>query len=347
MVKAVSIVFVVACIALVCDKEEQTRQRKLGRLVPIFVLWLALALIATFRPPTMADYENYLRMFEQGYSTSGRIEGGYIFINNLFRDISDNFLWLLFFMALISIALKLYSIKKMSPLIWASIAIYISHFFILHDMIQVRAAVASGCALFAIRYKVEGNLKAFIITVCLSFLIHYSTLLLILVWFINPTKYQRTFYIWMIPVAYAVAITGNYISKFLLLVPIESVQFLMDMYTKGIFEESVNIFNLRQLLECTICFILWFNCKRIAPHNPYFIICLKVYTIGLSIIPLFADMSGAFRMSELYNIVEILLIPCIIFAVPRKAKFVGQLAVIAVASIFLLVNIYAGEGLLQ
>jgi len=346
MVIAVSIVFIIACIALLFDKEMQTKQYRICQLTSMLMLWLVLALIAAFRPSIMVDYENYLCMFEQGYSSSGRIEGGYIFINNLFRGINNGFLWLLFFMASVSIALKLYSIKKMTPLIWATIAVYISHYFILHDMIQIRAAVASGCALFAIRYKVEGNLKAFVIILCLSFLFHYSTLMLILIWFINPIKYQRKFYIWLIPVAYVVAITGNYISKILLLVPIDSIQFLVNMYTGGIFEEYANIFNLRQLLGCTICFFLWVNCKRITPHNPYFLICLKLYTIGLSIIPLFADMSGAFRMSELYNIVEILLIPCIIFAVPQKTKFIGQLAVIAIASVFLLVNTYTDESLL-
>lgn len=347
MTSAVCSIFILVCIVLLFESKKPTGIfRRLSK-VGLPVVWLLLVLIATFRPEEMADYDNYEHLYNLGYSPTDRIELGYYWINRLFRHIDDGLLWLFCFMALLSIGLKLYSIRRMSPLIWVSVAVYISHFFILHDMIQIRAAVASGLALFAIYYKVKGKLLPFIITLGISILFHYSTMLLVVIWFLNPTKYQRNVYIWLIPAAYAMAISGLFLSKFLMFVPIERVQILLESYSQGFnFEEYVNIFNLRQMLQCVICIFLWLNCKRIASQSPYFLLSLKLYTIGLSIIPLFADLSGAFRMSELYSIVEVLLFPCIVLAMPRKFAIVGKLAVIAIATAFLLVNIYSRDSLL-
>ena len=57
--------------------------------------------------------------------------------------------------------------------------VYISNIFVLHDMIQIRAAVASGMLLLAVFYKVRSQFIPFIVTTIIAFLFHYSAILIL------------------------------------------------------------------------------------------------------------------------------------------------------------------------
>ncbi|WP_256742632.1 EpsG family protein, partial [Cronobacter sakazakii] len=61
----------------------------------------------------------------------------------------------------VSIGIKLHAIKKISSSPILSLIIYIAFYYILHDMTQIRAGVAAGLFLLAIRELASGkNIKA-------------------------------------------------------------------------------------------------------------------------------------------------------------------------------------------
>lgn len=76
--------------------------------------------------------------------------------------------------ALLSVGTHIYAIFKNSPCIWLSLFIYLSYLFVLHDFIQIRAAVASGLVLISVRYITERNWVKFFAFGIGACFFHYS-----------------------------------------------------------------------------------------------------------------------------------------------------------------------------
>lgn len=278
-----------------------------------YLLLISLILICTFRPKEMADYGSYVTSFSK--LKTDRFEIAFNSITIFIHFFSKNPLWLFGVYSFISISLKLYAIKRMSPSFWLSVSIFLSYLFILQDMIQIRVAVASGLLLWAIKFSYERNLKAFILVFILSFTFHTSSLIILPIWFLNPQKISQKFYLFLIPISYIIAIAGykfGYLAKY---IDLNSVQYLWNIYSSRI-ESNVNIFNILHLARCLICIFILLNIKKISAKYPLAIILIKVYTFAMVSLVLFSDIQViAFRISQLFMIVEILLIPSIIYVI--------------------------------
>ena len=117
--------------------------------------------------------------------------------------------------AILGVTLKLYEIQKLSLLPLLSIFIYTSHYFVFHEMTQIRAGVASGIFLLAIPNIFNRNLKAYLLKTILALMFHYSAIVMIFIYFINPTKLNKKFYL-AIPLLGLVFAFVPYIGKTLL-----------------------------------------------------------------------------------------------------------------------------------
>lgn len=341
MVLPVSVLFSVFSILFFVSKREQ---RAKSLLFPLLLIWLALALIATFRPEYMADRGNYIA-FWQGWGGE-RFEIGFATIADVLRRFTVNEYSFLFVFAALSVALKMVAICRMSPLIWASLLIYISNFFILHDMIQMRAAVASGLLLVAVYYVVNRKICQFLLVASFAVLFHYSAILIFPLWFLHTSKCNKWFYIGLIIVSYLfvgiipITLIGNLIRY----IHIEDIELLWYSYEDTL-GEYLNIFNAVFLSRILICFSLLLYIQKIALVNKYAVIWVKVYAISLSLFVLLSDFpTAAIRISQLYQIVEILLIPMLLYAFSR-ILLIGRLMLFCIALFFLLFNIFYNEYL--
>lgn len=332
MIVPVCILFFLIIFLFLRGKQEQ--EVKSIRLV-LGILWIVLVFLATFRPENMADRENYID-FWKGWGGE-RFEIGFVTLSELIRTVSTNEFWFLFVFAGLSIALKLLAISKMTKLLWASLLIYVANIYILHDMIQMRCAIASGLLLHAIYFIVNRNLKYFLLIFILAFFFHYSSLCILPLWFLN-TKYPRKFiYILLIFLSYAV---GGIlpISNLIGYIPISGIQNLWDVYENTV-GDNVNIFNAMQLGRIAICVFLLLFIERISKRNKYAIIMVKIYAISISTFVLFSNLPVlASRVSELYQIVEIILIPMIMYAINNT--LVKRIIVVIIGLSFLLMNIF-------
>ncbi len=308
---------------------------------PLAFVWLLLALIATFRPEDMADRENYMWVWS-GWS-GDRMEIGFMTIKNMLRAVTTNEYWFLFVFAALSIGLKVAAICRISPLIWASLLIYIGNIFILHDMIQMRCAIASGLLLHAVYYLGNRDSKRFLLTFGLAFSFHYSSLIILPLWFLNTKRSYKYFYIGLIALAYVV---GGVLPMASLMqyLPIEGLQNLWMMYEDTVGNE-INVFNAMQLGRVAICIFLLLFIERVAAYNKYAILMVKIYAISIAALVLFSSVPViAFRVSELYQVVEIVLIPMIVYAVKGNV-FLKRAAIFVIGLAFLLMNVYYLENL--
>ena len=303
----------------------------------IVVLWTILVLIAAFRPSEMPDYENYYNAFR--YVTAERFEPAVSWIISFVHLFSRNPLVLFGLFAMISITLKFGAIVRLSPCFWGSMLIYIANIFILHDMIQIRCAVASGLLLWALMYVYERNLYKFLVISRIAVLFHYSAILIFPLYFLDTKRCHQVWRL-IIPAAYVLWLLNfklGYLAEF---IPGDSFQTLWAMYEATVGnEDGVNVFNMLQLLRCVVCLFIVWNIDRISQHNQFAILLTKVYCLSLVSLVLFSDVAViAFRVSELYQVVEVLLLPMIVFCFSRTVS-IGKLCVIMIGVVLLYINV--------
>lgn len=304
--------FCFSAVMMFCTSPRQKRHKY------IWLYVLVLSLIAAFRPDTMPDYENYHDFFV--YQSSERTEIGFTYYVQFFKSIISSPIFIFWAVAILSIGLKITAINALSPFFWGSMLVFVSRFFVLHDMIQIRAAVASGLILWSTKYLYNRDIKRFAVIVVLATLFHTSALAIIPFWFLNPKHINTKLYLLLIPLAYILALGGVTFGRFVELIPIDRVQQGWRMYELAMEHDigtSINIFNISQLFRCACAIILIWYIGRLKTYVPQAIIWLKIYVVALVVLIMFSDIPVlAFRLNELLQVVEILLIPSII-VIPR------------------------------
>lgn len=302
----------------------------------LVVSLILLTLIATFRPEEMADRQNYEIFFI--YGGSGRFEFGFSILTDLIRLSKGDFYIFLAVFAFVSVGLKLWAIKRMSSSIWGSLLIYLSYVFIYHDMITMRAAVASGLLLHAVYYKVKGNINAFLITVVLAILFHSSAFVILPLWLINARRFNKWFYIGLICLAYILAGRLQFLN-FLQLLPITGVQELASAYESN---EDVfrNIYNLQQLMRVAISVFMILRIQTISLRSEFAILLCKIYVIGVAFFPLFSNVPIiSSRICDMFLVTEIISVPMLVYSFNGKYKGIIKLGIITIGAIVLSVMI--------
>jgi hypothetical protein len=312
----------------------------------IFILLgILLIMVAGLRPEgTDFDYAGYMGILNgKGIYKNFIIEPSF----HLIKYIINNFLhgktvYLFLIYALLGVSFKLIAIKEITELLFLTLLVYLSGFFMLHEMTQIRAGVASGILLLCIKPLYERKLRTFLLLCFFASLFHYSSLIFILFWFLNPISLNLKFFFALIPISYLLHFIGFSPSFYALNFPIEKIQQKLSIYLtirKSTLAYEAHVFNVVQLFRIATTYILGFYAARIIVINKYFYLILKIYIIALCISVLFADVPavGA-RLSELLLIVEILLIPMMYYIF--KPKILAQIVIIAIALGFMCLAIF-------
>lgn len=308
-----------------------------NRLICLFLL-ISMCLISIFRPDTMLDYQDYKEAFDIEHS---RMEPTFILITTLIKAYSGDFILLVAFYAILGISLKLWIIKKCSVSFSLSILIYLSNFFLLHDMIQMRVSVSGALFLISLYYNNIGKKYISIFLILISILFHYSAILLVFIFFLNREKINKKLYVSLIPLCYCLALLHIGIPFIIRNLGISYIQVIFEAYENNIYvrDSSLNIFNVVQLLKIVLATILLLKINMLKHIYPMSVILVKVYIISISFYALFSEMPViAVRVSELIGVVEILLIPCLIYLFrPRK---IGYSFVILISLFVLVMNVF-------
>lgn len=317
--------------------------QKKGKLVSYHLflsIELILMLVAGFRNEAdMPDYENYVIMFQQQEFIN--IEPAFVLISNIIYSLfGPHPIYQFVFFAILGISLKFNAIKNLSELWFLSLLIYLSNFFILHDMIQIRAGVASAFLLLSVKPIYNRDWKRFLLFSILGFLFHYSAILIFPLWFLG-IKARKRVLLFSLPVAFLIYFSGI---KLITTIPISVVQNKFMIYQTLIElgnEESIliNVFNGVFLAKIAIFYFLLSKYDLILSNNKYVPILMKIYCISLvSYLVLAVIPPVATRISELLAIVDILLIPFIYYTF--KPHLFSKLIVIFVGMCFLLINLF-------
>lgn len=310
------------------------RQRKVTifeALLFVFVLFI----IVINRPPTLSDYHAYVDLFNNG---ADRMEPTFTYISDILKTFGYSYIALFAVYGMLSIALKVFAIREMSPFFYLSILVWLCNTFFYHDLIQIRVSVACGLLLWMIYMKIKGKIKwaiFFFITACLF---HYTSFIGIFIFLISTEKPYKTLYILMIPCAYLCYFLGISIAKLIPILGFDALVTLYDAYSA--YDSDANVFNLIQVCRCIICLWFWYRVDVIKKFSPYFLIFLKVFTIGCAVAALFGEfIRVSFRLAELLWSVEIILFPFLIYSLyPIKKRAIAMPISVCLILFYLMIN---------
>lgn len=310
----------------------------LSKNVFVFYLGIVLFIIAGLRPGT-ADYEAYKIIYSYSTATILRqTEPSFAFITWVVKSTFNDVLFLFVIYACIGVFLKLKAIKELSLLWGFSMLIYIGNFFIRHEMVQIRAGVATGFFLLSIKPLYEKDFKRFVAFTVAATFFHISSLLMFPLWILKSKKLNIFFYALLIPLAY-IAVILNFvgISKIISILPIRLVQQKFASYSRK--ELDLNIFSVFQIGRCIIYYLVLWKYKLLASKNKYAVLLIKIYCLSLLTFILLSDIPDiARRVNEFYGIVEIILFPMLIYIIHQKLFI--KVAVMLFALMLLLVSKY-------
>jgi hypothetical protein len=264
---------------------------------------------------------------------------------------NETYLFLVY--AIFAIVIKLIAIKRISIFPLFSIFVYISLYFILFEMTQIRVGVAIGIFLLSIKDIYERNIFNFLVKIAFATFFHYSMLITLFAFFINPKKINKSIYIILPLIAVAISIFSNKLNlihnilNILISIGPEFLKYKFQLISDNILLEKlgeINIFNFQYLSYIIIYYLLLIKIDLLQMKNKYTILFLKLFAIAiisfytLSSIPVLA-----FRISNIFGSVLILLLPMILLIFKDKKM------PIIILSLWLLLNfvVYGILGLLK
>jgi hypothetical protein len=309
------------------------------------LIFASLILIASLRLPySTKDTSNYIYAFNSisDFSTFIRFEPTFVLITLVTKFMSFSWNFLFFVYASIAISIKFISIKKISNFYFVSIFVYISNFYILHELTQIRVGIATAILLSSIKPLYDRKAINFLIHITIAVLFHYSAFVFYILWFLNPFKLNKYSLISILFFSYILVLNNITLTFLLKEVKISQFVKLFDFYSsKNLSRQTnvVNIFNAFFIIRFFLCIYLICNYEYLSKINKYFILLIKIYVIGLTLFLLFSDFTiVSFRISELFLIVEIILFPLLIFLF--RPQLISKFIPILISFIYLFLNIF-------
>lgn len=311
-----------------------------------YTILLCLIISAGFRDG-FAGYRDYSEYVDLYYNYDDNIEIGFNIIRSfaLWLD-SGNYYILFLIYAILGVSLKYMAIRKLGNLVYFSLAIYISYFFSLHELTQIRVGVASAICLISVKAIYDRNIVRFLMLIVGASLFHQSSLIFLPMYILSPTQFRIKY--WLIVILLILLLTYTFSFDWINLIQLipseRAVAKLMgynEMFLNGTYEEA-KLFGLFELMNYVL--ILIFICFRsyFISVNKYFYLLLKVFIIGILIKIVFAKiipvLSG--RGYELCAITLIILIPMLAL---NKYRFIGVIVAVLVAFAYMYSQFFLQE----
>jgi len=313
------------------SKNGQEHVLKAGdRNIILYTAGFVLFLIVIFRPNTMPDYMAYIYDFlHLRKDDELGLEPGDRYLIQAVHFFSINHMAVFSAFAAVSIPIKLFAIKKYSPFVFLSLAVFTSGSLITQEMTAIRCAIAVSFLLWAMYFKINKNLKKFLLFVLLASLFHYSAVLGFPLWFLSNTKCRKWIYAILIPIAYTSVYLNYGISEFLNSINLNSFQAMWDHYRW--FDESdyYNVYNMLQIAKCIVFYFILLRIDTIKQYYPGAVFLMKTYCLSLvATIIFYESQSVAIRVGDIFRTCEIILIPCLLFAYGKKHRWAMHFVVL-------------------
>ncbi|HDS8123413.1 TPA: EpsG family protein, partial [Enterobacter hormaechei subsp. steigerwaltii] len=217
-------------------------------------------------------------------------------INHLLFD--NNVTSFLLLYAFISISIKIITFKKLSSSPILTVILYVSTYFILHDMNQIRIGLACAIILWSLKDVIERNKSAFLIKIIIAILFHYSAIIALVIYLFDTKKINKFIYFFAPLFCSVFLISKNLIFDYSVLMASYLPSFLaakvntyVILQQQGVFDaENLLIMNVggAVLFIILVFFIIYSPKVAETPHDKLQILLTKVLSLQLVLGELFA-----------------------------------------------------------
>ncbi|MBQ9201475.1 MAG: EpsG family protein [Bacteroidales bacterium] len=330
---------------VLCLAGEQIR---VNRWIWLLLMGIGLVLIAGLKGRNvsvddhvfMDFYRNamplYMLILQPGaFFQADSVEPTFLLFSSLMKFIfpyDTGYSILIFLFALGAVSLKLKAIHDYSEFAFFSLLIYVCDYFLLHEIVQVRAGLAAAIAMMSFRYIISRDLGKFAAVILLATLFHYSAIIFFPFYFLSTKSINPLTYMAVIVVPYLMMKAGvdpiTLLSKYDLGVYSEKIRiYQAEQFYKGF---KINEMNATLLFQLLLSGFLLYYRRELPDKSPYGILFLKINMVSVGVFYLFMPLAVfAFRLWEMLNVVLIFLIPQLIYFI--KPRWLPELITVLVA----------------
>jgi len=293
-------------------------------------------LISGLRWKTGTDWNPYFNLFNDNQSWgdffSVAYEHGYLFLNALVKQFTDDYTVLLFTIVIIVVGLKYSAISILSP--YPLIAILINVSFYAGDMFNVRQGIAIAIVVFSAVFIVRKQFKSFLICVFIASSFHITAISFIFAYKLFYMKMDNSKIIAYLLLSFLSSLILN-VGDLLLIVSDYIFPFISDKIGRYVVMD-IHVASdiplwLRQVLGFTkrffIVLILLYLSTKIRDEKfkgffNLFIVSVFLYIFLNDVHPVFK------RLAMYYSFFEVILLSYIIIPFKGSSKFLILLLII-------------------
>lgn len=321
MVVSLVLLFITClCLSLV-EERLSDRDKKILYILLGGIMILIAGMREVGSTPDTLEYE------EMYYSKDNTLmallrEPSFDIISSILHAFSLGINGLFFAYAFLSIPIHLSALWKLSKMPFLTLTLYISYYYMMHDMVQIRCAVASGLFLWAVYFYVEHKKLYTLFFILLGTFFHYSAIAGLAIFLLGNgfPKWQRYILYAIVPIGIVVYFTHFDIFS---LIPDEwgglKLMKYRTMREKGMDDELAGWkFEINILIWMRI--VLYYCCiyyhDYLVKHFKYTTIAIKLQGLGFCFLFFVNALSQVVgnRMNDYFSVASILLWTASVYA---------------------------------
>lgn len=283
-----------------------------------------LILVAAFRPVSSnKDQNTYIEYYRDIKDIPlSFLEPTYFVFAEISRVIFNSPIGIFILYSILGVSLKGLALTRLTKYYSVSLILYCGSFFLLHEMTQIRVGVASAILLLGIPSIANKNKKEFIFYWILGSLFHYSFMIFGLFYFLDGDKINPKFYVGMILASIGAAILGLNLVWFFQFVNLGFISEKINTY-KALLDEGmyadIQLLNPLLILRIIILGVMLYKAKLLRERNQYALVLIKIYAFSIFFFIALSDLPTlAGRLNQLFGVVEIVVVPFLIYILTPK-----------------------------
>ena len=303
--------------------EERLKQR--DKIIFCLLLGLGMICVAGMRAVgSTPDTDVYELMYygKTNVILAKATEPTFTAIASVLNDMSLSVNALFFAYAIISVPIHFAAFWKLSKLPLLTITVYLSYYFMMHEMVQIRVGVAAGLFLLAVYYYVEKRKKMALLFILIAVSFHYSAAAGLIIFLLNDkiSRWQKVILYSIIPVGLVIFIAHIDLSR---IIP-ESIvgtklAIYREMRDKGIEENQAGMplkYNVLIWMNMVLYYICIIYKDFLTRHCKYVPIAIKLQAVGFFFLLYLSGVSAVLgsRMCDFFSIVSIILWTASVYA---------------------------------
>lgn len=336
IVPAILVLF--AMVAILPYLEKYMGKYKLPVYIIIGIILVVLA--GTREVGIDPDSENYEYSYHNYDSVKALIgvDYSYLFFSGILNAFTHDVHAIFLLYAFLGILLKFVAFRQLSEFWFLPIVVYMSFYYEIHEITQIRTGVLTSMFLLSIKPLAEGRRWLAALYLIIGGFFHLSAFILLPVLFLsNNDMSMKSKVMWalIVPVGYLFYFVGT---SFIMNVDLPYIGYKLATYQAaeetGDSDVAVNVFSPYNFITIFLYYYLLFFYSTIVERNKYFPLMIKIFGIGVFSYIAFAFLAvAAERICFQYRVVTILLFANVVYTL--KPKWAGILAVILIAFAYL------------